>query len=462
MTIRSKAARTGTPGWRRRPGRLGAALTALLMTWMIGAGDARADRIVLKSGEVIEGSIIEATRNTVIVLRSIGGMRQMPIPDVAEVRVDLPRGQQIVGQLLGWADGVYEVRAGDEIVRVGESGVVSREPSRQTARLLPTRPRGAQPSTAAAAPSSAPTEQRAAPAAPQTAASQNRSTPAADVDSDAAAAAPERAAADDAERQESETEAQPAADPERQTGDGETQAAAVPERQGGDSEVRRAADRDRQAAAARQSLAAAARESQPSAAEAPGAASAQDEAAAKTPSQAAGAAQEPVEPEPQTRAAAATRAPAEAEPQVRARADAATAAQSENQAAAARQSQAAAGQQQAALGDPGVLAVKASVDPLAPGARSMVFNIELSQPAKQTVVLIYGTVDGTAKAGEDYEAQQGMVTLEPGARTAAVRVPLIEGAPEDGEKRFELVLMADPKVAEVVDRRVIATIKGAD
>ena len=204
MTIRSNAAGTGTPGMRRRPGRLAAALTALLMTWMIGAGDARADRIVLKSGEVIEGSIIEATRNTVIVQRSIGGMRQMPIPDIEEVRVDLPRGQLIVGQLLGWADGVYEVRAGDEIVRVGESGVVSREPGRQTARLLSTRPRGAQPSTAAAAPSGAPTEPRAEPAAPQTAASQNRGTAAADVDSDAAAAAPERAAADDAERQESD------------------------------------------------------------------------------------------------------------------------------------------------------------------------------------------------------------------------------------------------------------------
>ena len=92
----------------------------------------------------------------------------------------------------------------------------------------------------------------------------------------------------------------------------------------------------------------------------------------------------------------------------------------------------------------------------------MVFNIELSQPAKQTIVLIYGTVDGTAKAGEDYEAQQGMVTVAPGARSAEVRVPLIEGAPEDGEKRFELVLMADPKVAQVVDRRVIATIDGGD
>ena len=116
----------------------------------------------------------------------------------------------------------------------------------------------------------------------------------------------------------------------------------------------------------------------------------------------------------------------------------------------------------AALSDQGLLAVKASVQPPAPGTRSMVFNVELSEPAKQTVVLIYGTVDGTAKAGEDYEAQQGMVTVAPGATTAEVRVPLLEGAAADGEKHFELVLMADPDVAEVVDRRVIATIKGAD
>ena len=117
MTDQSKVAGTGASGRRRRPGRKAAALTAVLLAGMAVAGDAWADRIVLKSGEVIEGSIIEATRNTVIVLRSIGGMRQMPIEDIQEVRIDLARGEQLVGQLLGWSDGVYEVRSGDGIVR---------------------------------------------------------------------------------------------------------------------------------------------------------------------------------------------------------------------------------------------------------------------------------------------------------------------------------------------------------
>jgi Calx-beta domain len=439
MTNQSKALRTGAAGTRRRPGRAAAALTAVLIAWMVGGGEAWADRIVLKSGEAIEGRVIEATRNTVIVLRSIGGMRQMPIGDIQEVRVDLPRGQQMVGQLLGWADGVYEVRSGDEIVRVGESGVVSREPGQQTAQVLPTRPRGAQQSTAAAAPATAPAARRAEPAAPAVPAAQNRAGAAPAAGRDGAAAA------DEAERQEDAAEAQAAAPRESQPG-----ATAA------------------RAAATRESLTAAARQSEASETESQAAAEVADQAAAERPSRPVANAQTPAEAEPETRAADA-QTPAEAEPETRA-ADAQVPAEPEPEtraadartAAAAEPETQAAGEQHAALGDQGLLAVKASVDPPAPGARDMVFNIELSQPAKQTIVLIYGTVDGTAKAGEDYEAQQGMVTLAPGASAAEVRVPLLEGAPEDGEKRFELVLMADPKVAEVVDRRVIATIKGAD
>jgi hypothetical protein len=115
--------------------------------------------------------------------------------------------------------------------------------------------------------------------------------------------------------------------------------------------------------------------------------------------------------------------------------------------------------QRPAAGEQRSLAVKASAEP---GADAMVFRIELSRPAEQTVVLIYGTVEGTAKAGKDFEPQQGMVTIAPGTKGAEVRVPLIEQSVAQGEKRFELFLAADPKVAEVVDRRVIATITGDD
>ena len=444
MSNRSKAAGRGVAGRRCRGGRIATALTALLFSFTLVAvsGEARAEVIVLKSGEVVEGSIIEATRNTVIVQRTIGGMRQMPIQDIGEVRFDLAQGLRFAGEFLGWADGVYEVRSGDQIIRISESGILSREPSQQTARLLPTRPPVQQQSTAAAAPST--TERTAVPASER----QNRSRAAAGQGSNAAAADAQRAAADQAERLEDAAEVQAAVVPQRQGSDTEERTAAAPERQASDAEAEAAAVRQRQTSNA--ATRAAAVPQRQSSDEAPAAPASRKQAAAKAENQAAAQRQS-------SAAAAAQRAAADdAERQSE------PAAAAKNLAAADPQKPAAAGKQVAAVGDQGILAVKASVDPPEPGARSMVFNIELSQPAKQTVVLIYGTVDGTAKAGEDYEAQQGMVTVAPGARSVEVRVPLIEGAPEDGEKRFELVLMADPKVAQVVDRRVIATINGAD
>ena len=394
-----------------------AALTALLATWVVAPGDARAERIVLKSGEVVEGSIIDATRNTVIVQRSIGGMRQMPIQDIGEVQFDLAQGQQIAGQFLGWADGVYEIGSGDEVVRVSEGGVVGREPRQQTARLLSTRPSSRQQGTAAAAPAPARAEPSSEPMAAPASAGQNRNRAAADAGSDGAAAGAQRAAADAPERRASDSGAQAAAD---QASDTEEQVAAGPgskEAGPGDGryadtgcgrggepgwiasarlqpalEARRAGLRHSPWPVRRHGLRRLrtrllpiARARLRSALEARRADQAQPMAGT------------------QTRVAAAENQ---------------AAADRQSQAGADRQRQAAVGEEHAALGEQGTLAVKASVDPPEPGARSMVFNIELSRPAEQTLVLIYGTVDGTAKAGEDYEAKQGMVTLAPGATTA--------------------------------------------
>ena len=88
------------------------ALALLVAIWAGPSGAARADTFVLRSGEPIDGSIVQATRNTLIIRRAIGGMHQMPIRGIEEVRIDLAQGEQISGQLLGWADGVYQIRFG--------------------------------------------------------------------------------------------------------------------------------------------------------------------------------------------------------------------------------------------------------------------------------------------------------------------------------------------------------------
>jgi hypothetical protein len=466
----------------------------LLISWTVGSGDVRAERIVLNSGEVIDGSIVDATRNTVVVRRSIGGMRQMRIEDIAEVRLDLAQGQPIAGQFLSWADGVYEVRAGDEVIRVSEGGILSREPRQETAgqpaRTPPARAPGEQQITAAPAPSIAAAGRPAAPpqreeGGTRAAAEVGREAPAESSARDTRAAAVARtsdapegegrpaAAGPSSEARETESQTAAAA-PSSEARESERQAAAVartsaaPEGEGGpaaagpSSEAREiesqtaaaapsseARESESRSAVATRSAEARSRERQSAAAAASAATGdAERQAGAAEAAAAADAESKAVAADAQTRAAGDADRQAGTDASRTARAGDASAAVGE--------------QANLAVGEQAALAVKASVDPSEPSERSLVFKIELSQPADQPVVLIYGTVDGTAKAGEDYEAKQGMVTLAPGDQSAEVRVPLLKSQPEEGEKRFELVLMADPKVAEVVDRRVIATIKGAD
>jgi len=322
-----------------------------------------------------------------VVRRSIGGMRQMATEDIAEVRFDLAEGR-LAGEFLRWADGVYELGVGDEVIRLGEGGVISRVPRGQVAK----RPREAP---------SAPSEQ------PQI-----------------RAAAPRFAS--------------PAPDA-----------------------VREDAAREDQANAADLAAAEAAAEARNSAA-----AGAEDHAAAAVQgdaeSQAVAEGEAADEAEAPASGAAAENTAAQDAPTRTATAARQTGADASREAGNGEEPAAPGDQANPAAGEAADLTVKATVDPPAAGERSLVFKIELSEPAAQSVVLIYGTVDGTAKAGQDYEARQGMVTLAPGEQSAEVRVPLLAKEAQGGEKRFELVLMGDPKVAEILDRRVIATIKGVD
>ena len=372
----------------------------MLITWIAVAGELRADVIVLKNGESIEGSIVDATRNTVVVRRAIGGMRQMPIEDIAEVRIDLAQGAPITGQILSWADGVHQVRAGGEVVHIRAGRIVTREAAQEASRQAPP--------AVAPRPEEQPAVETAAPAAP---------------------------AAEDAAAASAPAEETAAASPTAESAAAEEPAAASPAEEGCHEPGRR--EHRRRGAAP---------------------ASPAEERAATSPAAESAAAEEPA---PASTAAEERAAASPADESAAAEEPAAASPATENRAAESRAAAVTTALPKAES-DSGPVAVKASVDPAAAGTADMVFRIELSRPAEQTVVLIYGTVDGTAKAGQDYEAKQGVVTLAPGTRSAEVHVPLIEQPPPRGEARFELFLAADPKVAEVVDQRITATIQGGD
>lgn len=442
-------------------GRRGFALRAMLIVallWSLAPGAVRADTIRLQSGEALEGSIVDATRNTVVVRRAIGGMRQMRIRDVAEVRVDLAEGESISGAILSWADGVHRLRVGDEVVSVRAGRVLSREPYQEPERAAPPTRTGAEPDpsgeTAAAPAGSPPGEAATAPPADE------------EAEAPAAAARPAEESTT-AESAEGNATGSPA-DPDPALGSDETAA----DEPAADDEIAAdegsSGDSSPHARAADETAAEAVETGSPADENAVG-----EPAAAETSTESLPAVLNPAAESDQSAAderAAGTQVAKDANPPpdspAAADGDASDAAEGPDAQSAWATGSIAEGiiaksaAAREAPDDAQILAVRGSVDPVEANAAELVFKVELSRPAEQTVVLIYGTVDGTAKAGEDYESQQGILTLVPGTVTTDIRVPLIGEQPRSGDARFELFLAADPEVANVVDQHIVATIPG--
>ena len=91
-------------------------------------------------------------------------------------------------------------------------------------------------------------------------------------------------------------------------------------------------------------------------------------------------------------------------------------------------------------------------------AKKLVFNLGLSGPVEQKVLLIYSTEDGTALAGSDYEAKRGSVVLQPGTTNTTVSVTLLDDDLAEGDETFELLVTSDLNLATVKVKRGLATI----
>lgn len=68
------------------------------------------------------------------------------------------------------------------------------------------------------------------------------------------------------------------------------------------------------------------------------------------------------------------------------------------------------------------------------------FEVRLSEPLTQTVSVAYRSIDGTARAGEDYSAVSGRLSIPAGARRAYVLVPLLDDARPEADEAFTLQL----------------------
>ena len=87
----------------------------------------------------------------------------------------------------------------------------------------------------------------------------------------------------------------------------------------------------------------------------------------------------------------------------------------------------------------------------------ILFRVTLDRAPSEPVTVSYATADGTALAGEDYEATSGTLTFAAGETEQTVAVTVIDDAVEDSGETFRLVL-SGPAGAQLADGEATGTI----
>ena len=92
---------------------------------------------------------------------------------------------------------------------------------------------------------------------------------------------------------------------------------------------------------------------------------------------------------------------------------------------------------------------------------AVAFAVTLSRAASARVTVDYRTRDGSAQAGEDYEAASGTLTFSAGASTKTIEVAVLDDAHDEGEETFTLAL-SNASGAWLEDAEATGTIENAD
>ena len=95
-----------------------------------------------------------------------------------------------------------------------------------------------------------------------------------------------------------------------------------------------------------------------------------------------------------------------------------------------------------------------------PGA-VLVFEVTLARAAEHAVTVDYATADGTATAGEDYEAASGTLSFDAGQTTGLVPVRIIDDSHDEGEETLTLILSNAPN-AQIHDGEARGIIVNSD
>jgi chitinase len=90
------------------------------------------------------------------------------------------------------------------------------------------------------------------------------------------------------------------------------------------------------------------------------------------------------------------------------------------------------------------------------------FTVTLSAAYDQAVTVSYRTVDGTAKAGEDYTAMTGTVTFAPGETQKTITITVTGDKKEESDETFYLDLFGNSGNSLFTKNRGLGTILNDD
>ena len=109
------------------------------------------------------------------------------------------------------------------------------------------------------------------------------------------------------------------------------------------------------------------------------------------------------------------------------------------------------------MGLPAIAATGFTTTASATGTTTANFVVDLSAASTSSVSVEYTTADGTAAAGTDFQAAQGVLTFMPGVTEALVPITILVSSSTSGSKTFMLDL-ANPTNATLTTPSVIGTI----
>lgn len=435
---------------------------AIGLSWV---PEAAADRFHLKSGDVIDGEVIQATRNT-ITFHTGGTVLPISISQIERVELSLEDGSELSGEMSGWTDGVYEIRSADVLMRIKDGVVIDDKVNVATSSEEET-----ESASSPELPKAKPSIALAMQSLPELILTDGEILVGTIIHATGSIVTirSQKGGVVPTSRAKIETVRFLGKDGDVVDGQFVDWSDNIYQLKNGDLDILASLD-DSEATTTRLRSLQAQQATLPS--EEPPAAEIEAADAAISPSsepptdQPNGVAlnEQPDEPVTEEATAEAEGASDVAEITELDETTGAGGPVSETSVAALTEPEETATESQEAnranIGGPRL--VEPTVKDVDEDGDAVVFEFRLDKPAERPLVILYAATDDTARAGQDFEAKSGVITFSAGSEYAEVRVPLIDDEQSETNEQFHLFLSGDPEIVQFSQRQIPATINDND